>query len=114
MNREEKNQLIDSLVERLNASEFFYLTDVSELTVEKTHKLRGYCHRRDVELTMVKNTLLRKAMEKADNNFDELYEVLKGSTSIMFAQAGNIPAKLIQDFRKKEKNEKPLLKGAYI
>ena len=114
MTREEKNQLIDSLVEQINASEFFYLTDSSELTVEKTNVLRGYCHRRDVKLTMVKNTLMRKAMERADKDLEELYEVLKGSTSIMFAEAGNVPARLIKDFRKKEKNEKPLLKGAYI
>jgi large subunit ribosomal protein L10 len=114
MTREEKNQLIDQLTEQLNASEFFYLTDVSELTVETTHKLRGYCHRKDVKLTMVKNTLLRKAMERADKDLEELYEVLKGSTSLMFAEAGNIPARLIKEFRKKEKNEKPILKGAYI
>ena len=32
----------------------------------------------------------------------------------MFAQAGNVPAKLIKEFRKKEKQEKPILKGAYV
>lgn len=114
MTREEKNQQIDSLVEQINAHDFFYLTDVSDLTVEKSNILRGYCHRRDIKLTMVKNTLMRQAMERADKNLEELYEVLKGSTSVMFAPAGNVPARLIQEFRKKEKNEKPILKAAYI
>lgn len=116
MTREEKNQLIDSLVDQLNACEHFYLTDVSELTVETTNVLRGYCFRRDVKLTMVKNALLRKAMERSNkkDNLGDLYDVLKGSTSIMFAESANVPAKLIKEFRQKEKNEKPVLKGAYI
>ncbi|RKW11876.1 MAG: 50S ribosomal protein L10, partial [Capnocytophaga sp.] len=37
---------------------------------------------------------------------------LKGNTSLMFAEVGNAPAKLIQNFRKK--SDKPILKGAYI
>jgi large subunit ribosomal protein L10 len=45
-------------------------------------------------------------------NFEELYPVLKGTTSIMFANAGNTPAKLIREFRKK--HDKPVFKGAYV
>jgi large subunit ribosomal protein L10 len=41
-----------------------------------------------------------------------LSEVLAGPTSIMFAEVGNIPAKIIQEFRKK--NSKPVLKGAFV
>ena len=51
-------------------------------------------------------------MEKAEGNYDELYDTLKGNTSIMFATAGNAPAKVIKDFRKK--SDKPILKGAFI
>jgi large subunit ribosomal protein L10 len=61
---------------------------------------------------MVKNTLLRKAMEKTGKDFDVLYNALKGSTSIMFAEVANDPAKLIQEFRRTSK--KPILKGAYV
>ena len=45
-------------------------------------------------------------------NYDNLASVLSGPTSIMFSEVGNAPAKLIKDFRKK--NDKPVLKGAYI
>ena len=69
-------------------------------------------HKREVSLNVVKNTLLRKALEAANGSYDELYEVLKGNTSIMFAEVGNAPAKLIKEFRKK--SERPILKGAYI
>ncbi len=51
-------------------------------------------------------------MENVDREFDELYETLKGNTSIMFAEAGNVPAKMIKEFRKK--SDKPILKGAFI
>ncbi len=114
MTREEKNQFIDSLAEQLNNSNYFYLTDIADLNSETSTNLRRLCFKKDVKLQMVKNTLLRKAMEKTDKDLEPLYDVLKGSTSIMFAEAGNVPAKLIKEFRKKEKIEKPLLKGAFV
>ena len=64
------------------------------------------------QLEVVKNTLLRKALEKAEGEYTELYDTLKGNTSIMFSTVGNSPAKIIKDFRKK--SERPLLKGAFI
>lgn len=112
MKKEEKYQIIDSLAEKLRTSEFFYLTDTSALNVETINRLRRLCFKRDVSLQVVKNTLLRKAMEKSEGSFDPLYPVLTGSTSIMFAEAGNVPARLIKEFRKT--SPKPLIKGAYI
>jgi len=61
---------------------------------------------------VVKNTLLAKAMDSTDKEFGELVDILKGSTSIMLSETGNAPAKVIKNFRKK--NEKPILKGAYV
>lgn len=114
MTREEKNQLIDSLAEQIKQSSHFYLTDISGFTVATTNSLRAYCFRRDIRLTMVKNALLHKAMERSGKNLEGLYDVLKGSTAVMFTEAANAPAKLIQEFRQKEKKEKPILKGAYV
>ena len=51
-------------------------------------------------------------MEESDKDFGELPEVLKGNTSIMIAEAGNAPAKVIKEFSKK--SDKPVLKGAYV
>jgi large subunit ribosomal protein L10 len=61
---------------------------------------------------VVKNTLLKKAMERSSKNFDELYGQLHGNTSILIAEQGNAPARLIKEFRRT--SDKPLLKGAYI
>jgi len=114
MRKEEKNQLIDSLTEHLNNNEYIYFTNVSGLDSKSTSDLRRLCFKRNIKLIVVKNTLLNKAMEKADKKLEEFYPILKGPTSIMFGEAGKTPAKLIKDFRKSNKSEKPLLKGAYI
>ena len=112
MNKEEKNQLIDVLDGMLNDNKNFYLADISGLTAEENSSLRRLCYKREVSLQVVKNTLLKKAFEKNTADFSELYDVLVGNTSIMQAEAANGPAKVIKEFR--IKNEKPILKAAYL
>ena len=112
MNKQEKNQMIEVLDGMLNDNNNFYLTDISGLTAEENSALRRLCFKRDVSLQVVKNTLLKKAFEKNEYDFSELFEVLVGNTSIMQAATGNAPAKVINDFRKK--NKKPILKAAFI
>lgn len=112
MNKQEKNQMIEVLDGMLNDNNNFYLADISGLTAEENSALRRLCFKRDVSLQVVKNTLLKKALEKNNADFSELYDVLVGNTSIMQAEAGNAPAKVIKEFRKK--NDKPILKAAHI
>jgi large subunit ribosomal protein L10 len=112
MNKQEKNQMIEVLDGMLNDNNNFYLADISGLTAEENSALRRLCFKREVSLQVVKNTLLKKAFEKNESDFTELYDVLVGNTSIMQAEAGNAPAKVIKEFRKK--NAKPLLKAAHI
>lgn len=113
MNREEKNQVIESLAEKLANNPHFYLADISEMAVEDSNKLRGAFHEVGIRIELVKNTLLRKAMERVEgNDYSELYDSLKGTTSIMFTEVGNAPAKVIKDFRKS--SEKPVLKAAFV
>ena len=112
MRREDKNVIIDNLAADLNEAKHFYLTDISELNAEETTKLRRKCFENQIRLLVVKNTLLKKAMEKSGGEFDEFYDVLKDSTSIMFCETGNAPAKLIKEFRKTM--DKPILKAAFV
>jgi len=112
MRREEKEVIIDNLAQRLDETKHFYLTDISSLDAEQTSNLRRKCFEKDISLLVVKNTLLRQAMEKCEGDFNDLYDILKDSTSIMFCETGNIPAKLIKEFRKTM--EKPLLKAAFV
>ncbi len=112
MTREEKNQAIKELTGVMNDTSTIYVADIAGLNASETSQLRRLCHSHGVKLSVVKNTLLKKAMEKSDKTFDDLFVALKGNTSIMLSENGNAPAKLIKDFRKKL--DKPVLKGAYI
>lgn len=113
MRKEEKKKLIDNLTQQLTENNNFYLTDIATLNAEDTSNLRRLCFKNGIQLVMVKNTLLRKAMENVDKDFSELYSTLVGNTAVMFSESGNGPAKMIKEFRKKKK-EKPLVKAAFI
>ena len=113
MTKEEKAKYIGDLATELSDANVFYLADTGELTVETVNALRRKCFNSNIRMRVVKNTLLEKAMDQVEGkDFGNLRETLAGPTSIMFCEVGNAPAKLIKDFRKK--NDKPILKGAYI
>lgn len=113
MNKAEKTEMIDQLVEKLNANTKIYLADCSSLTVEKVNAFRKACFEKKVSVTVVKNTLLKKAIERAsDSRLAELIPALKGETALMFTDTSNAPAKIIRDFRKKD--AKPALKAAFV
>lgn len=112
MTREEKSRVIEDLTAQLAQSSVVYLADISDLDAETTSNLRRACFKSGITINVVKNTLLAKAMEASDNDYGDLPSVLKGNTSIMIAESGNVPAKIIKDFRKK--SDRPILKGAYI
>jgi len=112
MTRQEKNDAIENLKEALAGVKNLYLADIAGLDSAQTSALRRACFKENIQLQVVKNTLLAKAMEASTQDFGELTEILKGNTSLMFSETGNAPAKVIKNFRKK--SEKPILKGAFI
>ncbi len=112
MKREEKNTIIDSIVQRIQSKKHFYIADIASLNAEDTSKLRRKCFEQNIELIVVKNTLLRKALEKLEGNYEELYDILNNSTSLMLSESPNLPAKMIKEFRRVL--SKPILKAAYV
>ena len=112
MTREEKATVIEDLTAQLADNSTIYLADISGLNALATSALRRACFKANIKLSVVKNTLLAKAMEASEKEFGELPETLKGNTSLMFSETGNGPAKVIKNFRKK--SDKPLLKGAFV
>jgi large subunit ribosomal protein L10 len=112
MTREEKSKVIEDLTAQLADANVLYVADISGLNAETTSNLRRACFKANIQLNVVKNTLLAKAMERSSNDYGDLPSVLKGNSAVFISDTGNAPAKLIKDFRKKA--EKPSLKGAYI
>ncbi len=115
MTRADKTATIEVLKEKFENNAFFYITDASTLTVAEINNLRRLCFDKGIEMQVVKNTLTKKALESfpEEKKYEGLYESLKGPTALMFTEAANAPARVIKDFRGK-KNEKPVLKAAYI
>ena len=112
MRKEEKQDVVLALTEQIQEYGNFYITDTANLTVAKVNAIRRKCFESDIKMQVAKNTLIRKAMEAAGGDYSEMYDVLKGSSSIMFSKTANAPAKLIKQLRKQ--GDKPVLKAAYI
>lgn len=114
MRKEEKGQIIDRLVEEIGSYPHFYITDTSGLNAADTSALRRLCFEKNIKLVVAKNTLLKKALERSNGNYEELYGALKTPTAVLFSNESSTPAKLIKEFRKKTKLERPALKAAYV
>jgi large subunit ribosomal protein L10 len=112
MNKEEKHDLVLALTEQIKDYGNFYITDTSDLTVAKINDIRRKCFESDITMQVAKNTLIKKAMEAAGGDFSPMFDVLKGSSSILFSKSATAPAKLIKALRKQ--GDKPILKAAYI
>lgn len=112
MNKIQKGEVIENLKMKFNDAQFFYLIDESTLNSANTSKLRRQAFEKNIEYSVVKNTLIKKALEQSNKSVEEIYAVLEGPTAVFFSQNSNDIAKLIKEFRKD--NAKPELKAAYI
>lgn len=112
MNREEKHEVVLELQGQMQEYGNFYVADTSSLSVEQINNIRRKCFESDIVMKVAKNTLIRKAIEGLEGDASEIFDALKGSSSLLFSKTGNAPAKLIKALRKG--SDKPVLKGAYV
>ncbi len=113
MTRTEKDNIIESLVQLLSSYNGFYVTDISSLNSEKTSQLRRICFNKNIKMSVAKNSLIKKALERMDAEmYRDVMPQLKGSSALLLSETANVPAKMIKEFRKK--NDKPVLKVAYV
>jgi large subunit ribosomal protein L10 len=112
MNKDDKNIIIDELVENLKQYQYVYVTDSSKLSATSNNDLRKLLHKNGVKMQVIKNTFVHQALEKSGTEWGELKDTLVGTTALLFASNPKSPAIAIKEFRKK--SDRPLLKGAYI
>ena len=112
MRKEDKVTIIAQLGEYLKQYPHFYLVDVEGMNAASTSSLRRKCFEKGLKMVVVKNTLMIKALENAEENFDELKPVMVGTTALLLTETANVPAKLIKELNSK-KQEKPAFKAAY-
>lgn len=116
MTKEEKTQVISELADKFSAVDFFYVTDSSGMTVAQVNAFRKLCFDKGIEYKVIKNTLIEKALEKANRgDYTEFYsKVLKGTSAIMFSpESGKVPAEILKAYRKGG-GKLPVLKGASV
>lgn len=116
MKKEDKFKVVEELTERFKTYPNFYITDTGGMTVAQLNNLRRQCFASDIKVQMVKNTLIRKALEQLDGDYSGVYDALKQTSSVMFASTENpsVPAKVLKQYRKETKTDKPILKAACI
>jgi len=114
MTKEEKIIYVQELAEKFKNFPNFYIADTGGLSVAQVNELRGKCYEAEIELRVIKNTLIRKALEQTGVDYTEIYPALKQTSAVFFVKENpNKPAKLIKDYRKVVK-DKPVLKAAYV
>lgn len=115
MKKEDKANVISDLSKRFEENKSFYIADASGFTVAETNEFRRECFKNGIEYKVAKNTLIKKALESIDADFSELDSILKGFSGVMFSgENASSPAKLIKEFKKKDKDDRPTLKAASI
>ena len=88
-------------VDRLNRATGLYLTDFRGLNVELMTALRGMCRSEQIEYRVVKNTVLRHALEEIGN--EGLLPYLVGPTGVVIVYDDPLkPAKLLKGFAKEK------------
>ena len=110
MRKEDKSTIIGQIADTIKEYSHFYLVDMTAMNAASTSALRRACFKSEIKLMVVKNTLLQQALDSLEEDFSPLYTALKGSTSIMFCNTANEPAKLIKSVAK---DGIPGLKAAY-
>ena len=85
MKREQKEQVVDELTQRLKAAETLLVADYRGLTMPQIDELRTRLIESGARFTVVKNTLTRRAAEAA--GADALLALLDGPSAIAFLEA---------------------------
>ena len=96
----EKQAIVESLVERIKNAGSGVLVDYKGITVAEDTALRTDLRKESIDYTVVKNTLVKRALDKLDMN--DLDHVLNGTTSLATAEKDPIaPFRILTDTSKK-------------
>jgi large subunit ribosomal protein L10 len=115
MTRQEKATIIEELKDKFSKNAHYYITDASGLSVAQINSFRRLCFNKGVEYRVFKNTLIKKALDEMNTDHSLIDNQLKGFSGVIFSEvAANVPAKVITEYRSKQKMTKPLLKAASI
>ena len=96
----EKQAIVEALAQRIKGASAGVFVDYKGITVAEDTALRTELRRDEVNYTVVKNTLTRKALDKL--GMEGLDSILNGTTSLATAENDPIaPFRILSDYSKK-------------
>ena len=108
----EKQAIVAALTEKLQGAAAGVIVDYKGITVAEDTELRSKLREEEVNYTVVKNTLTRKALEKL--GMTGLDDILNGTTSLATAENDPIaPFRILSDYSKKL-NDRFNIKAAFM
>ena len=113
LTKEQKAVAVEAITGKLEAAPTVYLTDYKGLSVEQVNELRNRFREAGVEYKVIKNTLLRRAMERI-GGYEDLYDHLHGPTAVALTEEPAAPARVIKKFATDTRLELPELKVAFV
>ena len=114
MTKAQKDAAVEEILGKLDKAPVVYLTNYSGLTVAKANDLRRRFRQEGVEFRVLKNTLVRLAMERI-GGYDEVFGELNGPTAVAFSEEPSAPARVIKKFLQDNADlQVPELKAAYV
>lgn len=94
-----KSQEVDVVAEKLTQAKSVVVVDYRGLTVDEVTRLRKSLRDAGVEMKVIKNSILRRATEKA--GLTGMEDVFLGPTAVAFSNEDVVaPAKILSDFSK--------------
>jgi len=112
MKKEEKAKVVSEITEKISKAKALVLADFTRMTVAEVNELRKELKSAGVDYKVVKNTLLRIAMQNV-GGYDGLFKYLEGPTAVAFGYDDPItPVRLIK--KVKGKIDKPSVKAIFI
>ncbi|MEG2366485.1 MAG: 50S ribosomal protein L10 [Oscillospiraceae bacterium] len=109
----EKQAVVAELVERIKSSGSGVFVDYKGITVAEDTVLRGELRQGDVEYSVIKNTLCRRAIDEL--GLSAMDPILNGTTSLATSKGDPIaPFRIITDYAKKMGDAKFEIKAGFM
>ena len=109
----EKQAIVAELTEKLKAASSGVLVDYKGITVAEDTALRAECRKNELDYAVVKNTLVRFAINNV--GLEEMDSVLNGTTSLALSNGDPIaPMRVINKFAKQFNGEKFTIKAGFM
>jgi large subunit ribosomal protein L10 len=112
--RPEKKYIVDDLSNKIKDADSFFITSYLGLSAENMNELRSECRKQSCQYLIVKNRILKIALQKAGIAVDDQIDsALKESTAVAFTKEDAVAvAKLLIKYGKS--NGLPKIKGGFV